>query len=177
MVLDLSTIRTPPERYERSYGAEAFGVDDAFRVVGPVMLAFDIFKETDQFRLNGRVTAALELSCCRCLDPFACPVDTPFELCYQPQPEVGDDDAEREREIAEKDLTTAYYTDDEIDLGQLMKEQFVLSLPMKPLCRDECRGLCPHCGTNLNAGACACKSEREDPRLATLRTLTVKSGS
>ena len=61
---------------------------------------------------------------------------------------------------------------DEIDLGHLMREQFYLALPMKPLCGDDCRGLCPVCGTNLNRGRCQCKREWEDPRLAVLKTLT-----
>ena len=64
---------------------------------------------------------------------------------------------EGEREIEEDDLTTAFYENDEIDLGQLMQEQFYLALPMKPLCRDDCKGLCPECGTNLNRGTCDCK--------------------
>jgi uncharacterized protein len=68
-------------------------------------------------------------------------------------------------------LTTAYYVDDQIDLGQLMSEQFHLVLPMKPLCRETCRGLCPQCGTNLNAGSCECRTTWEDPRLAPLKAL------
>jgi uncharacterized protein len=76
-----------------------------------------------------------------------------------------------ERQIEEDDLSTAFYDNDEIDLGQLMREQFYLSIPMKPLCGDDCRGLCPICGTNLNRGACECKREWEDPRLAVLKTL------
>ena len=110
----------------------------------------------------------LELPCSRCLEPFTTPVDAPFDLRYQPHAE---NTGEGEREIAEDDLTTAFYEHDEIDLGQLMREQFYLSLPMKPLCRDECRGLCPVCGTNLNRGACACTHAWEDPRLAALREL------
>ena len=78
---------------------------------------------------------------------------------------------EGEREIEEDDLTTAFYENDEIDLGQLMQEQFYLSLPMKPLCAGDCKGLCPMCGTNLNRGTCACDPQWEDPRLAALKAL------
>ena len=79
-----------------------------------------------------------------------------------------------EQEIQEDDLSTAFYEDDKIDLGQLMREQFLLSLPMKPLCSDACRGLCPVCGTNLNRGSCDCKSTWDDPRLAALREIREK---
>ena len=76
-----------------------------------------------------------------------------------------------EREVAEDDVTTAFYKEDSIDLGELMHEQFVLALPMKPLCAETCRGLCVHCGTNLNKDTCACAPEWTDPRLAALKGL------
>ncbi len=166
--LNLKTIRSAHERFERVYGPEQFGTDEDFRVVGPVTLAFDIFKQDHRFRLVGHVQAVLELPCSRCLDPFTTPVDAAFDLRYQPHTE---NTGEGEREIEEDDLTTAFYEHDEIDLGQLMREQFYLSLPMKPLCGEACRGLCPSCGTNLNRGACGCTHEWADPRLAALREL------
>jgi uncharacterized protein len=78
---------------------------------------------------------------------------------------------EAESEVEDEDLETSYYREDQIDLNELLREQFYLALPMKPLCQEGCKGLCPHCGTNLNAGACACTVERTDPRLAVLKTL------
>jgi DUF177 domain-containing protein len=166
--LNLKTIRTPHETFERAYAPGQFDVDQDFRVVAPISLAFEIFKDGPRFRLAGHVQTTLELLCSRCLESYATPVDAPFDLRYQPHSE---NTGEGEREIAEDDLTTAFYEHDEIDLGQLMREQFYLSLPMKPLCRDECRGLCSLCGTNLNRGACACTHAWEDPRLAVLREL------
>ena len=81
---------------------------------------------------------------------------------------------EEEVEVEDDDLTTAFYTNDEIDLGQLVLEQFYLAVPMKPLCRESCRGLCPECGTNLNTGTCSCVREWVDPRLESLRALLDK---
>jgi uncharacterized protein len=167
-LLNLKTIRTPHETFERVYAPEHFGVDEDFGVVAPVVLAFEIFKDGERFRLAGRVQTTLGLSCSRCLDPFTMPVDAHFDLRYHPHAE---NTGEGEREIAEDDLTTAFYERDEIDLGQLMREQFNLSLPMKPLCGDQCLGLCPVCGTNLSRGSCTCKPAWEDPRLAPLRAL------
>jgi uncharacterized protein len=170
MLLDVGRIRAALERYEKVYPPEAFanaGGED-FRVVAPVSLAFDIVKDKRNFRLAGGVRTTIELPCSRCLEAFQGPVDAQFDLRYQPHaPETHDS----ERQIEEDDLTTAYYENDQIDLGQLMREQFYLALPMKPLCRDDCRGLCPVCGTNLNRGACGCRREWEDPRLAVLRKL------
>jgi uncharacterized protein len=173
MRLDLSQVRTGREHYEEVYDPGVFSADrEAFQVVAPVALSFDILKDKEQFHLTGTVRTTLELPCSRCLEAFTSPVDASFDLRYQPHTlNTGSD----EREIEEDDLSTAFYENDEIDLGQLMREQFYLSVPMKPLCQDDCRGLCPVCGTNLNRGTCACKQDWEDPRLAALRNLKHES--
>ncbi len=168
MLLDLSRIRSPLERYEKAYQPDAFPADDSFRVVAPVSLAFDIRKDKQQFQLSGRAQTTLELPCSRCLEPFAWPVDAEFDLRYLPQTVNTPAD---EREVQEDDFSTAFYENDEIDLGQLMREQFLLSLPMKPLCSEACHGLCPVCGTNLNRGSCECKRTWDDPRFAALREM------
>ena len=173
MLLDLSRIRTSHERYEKTYPPEAFPPEEGvYRVVAPVLLAFDITKDKDQYHIVGGATTTLELPCGRCLEAFTLPVDAPFDLRYQPQ---ASNAGEGEREIEQDDLSTAFYENEEIDLGQLMREQFYLALPMKPLCRDDCRGLCPVCGTNLNRGTCECKRTWDDPRLAALRELRTKN--
>jgi uncharacterized protein len=166
--LDLNKIRTAQERFEQVYTPGQLPAEEDFRVAAPVSLTFDIFKDKQQFRLVGRVETTLELPCSRCLEPFTLPVEQTFDLRYQPHALNA---GEGEREIEEDDLTTAFYEDDEIDLGQLMREQFYLALPMKPLCADDCKGLCPVCGTNLNRGACGCKRGWDDPRMAALREL------
>ncbi len=169
MFLNLSRIRTAHERYEKSYDVEAFASElDTFRVTQPVALAFDIYKDKAHFRLIGQVQTSLELACSRCLEPYTLGVDSSFELRYQPR---SSNTGEGEREIEEDDLSTAFYENETIDLGQLMREQFYLVLPMKPLCRDDCRGLCSICGTNLNRGSCTCAPEWDDPRLAVLKRL------
>jgi len=169
LALNLSRIRTAHERFDRVYTPDQAARDvDAFTVVSPVTLGFDIYKDKDQFHLVGRVQATLELPCSRCLEPFSWPVDAEFDLRYHPQ---SRNTGEGEREVADDDLTTAFYQNDELDLGQLMQEQFYLSLPMKPLCGDGCQGLCPTCGTNRNRGACGCSNAWEDPRLAALKML------
>jgi uncharacterized protein len=143
--------------------------DEVFRVVSPVSLSFDVDRqETGRYRVAGRLTGTLELMCSRCLEPFTLPVQADFDLRYVPRAENA---GEGEKEVEEDDLSTAFYDNDEIDLGQLIMEQFQLALPMKPLCREDCKGLCAQCGTNLNAGACDCDSRWEDPRLAALKAL------
>jgi uncharacterized protein len=171
--LQLATIRTPHEHFDHVYQAQAFqseyGVEgDVFTVVAPVRLSFDVDKDKDQFRLAGSVRTTVELSCSRCLEPLSLGVDAPFDLRYRPRTSQADGG---EREIDEEDFSTALYENDEIDLAQLIRERLFLSIPMKPLCREDCRGLCPSCGTNLNKETCSCRREWEDPRFAALRAL------
>jgi uncharacterized protein len=170
MLLDLSKLHGPREHIERTFPPSTFDPpDEEYRVSAPVELVLDIEKgRGDVFRAAGRVRTRLELACGRCLEPFDIPVDAAFDLRYVPQ---ADNAGEGEREIAEEDLATAYYREGVLDLRELLREQFQLALPMKPLCSDDCRGLCPQCGTNLNRGACDCAPRWEDPRLAPLRGL------
>jgi uncharacterized protein len=182
MLLNLSRIRTPREHIEQVYPADAFAADrEDFRVAAPVSLAFDIFKDAGQggqFRLAGRTQTTLELPCSRCLEPIRVAVDAPFDLRYQPHaPSDAGDGRNGEREIEEDDFATAFYENDQIDLGQLMREQFYLAAPMKPLCDAVCRGLCPVCGTNLNRSTCECRRAWDDPRFAVLKTLGTKPNS
>ena len=169
LTLDLARIRTAEERFEKTYAPGAVASDgDTLSIVGPVELSFDIFKNKEHVRLEGRVRSTLELQCGRCLEAYSFPVDAAFDLRYQPRStNVG----EGEQSVEEDDPTTAFYDNEEIDLGLLMREQFYLALPMKPLCQSDCRGLCPECGTNLNRGACGCSRQWQDPRLAPLRAL------
>ena len=170
MLLDLNQLHGPRSHVERTFPPSAFDPpDEEYRVVAPVELSMVVEKGgRDVFRTVGRLRTRLELACSRCLEPFEIPVDAAFDLRYVPQAENA---GEGEREIADEDLATAYYREGLLDLGELLREQFQLALPMKPLCTQECRGLCAQCGTNLNRAACACTPRWEDPRLAPLKGL------
>lgn len=168
MLLDVSRMREPLEHIERTYPASAFDTGGDFTVHGQVALVFDIRKDRNRYRLVGTVRATLHLACSRCLEAYPVPVDCAFDLRYLPQ---SANRGAEEQEVAEDDLSTAFYRDDVIDLDELVREQFYLALPMKPLCSEECRGLCPHCGTNLNRDTCGCADRWVDPRLEGLRAL------
>src|SRR5260221_6408788 len=117
LVLNLDRIRTAEERFERVYSPEQLPTDEDFRVAAPVSLAFDMFKDKQQFRRAGAVKATLELACSRCLEPFTQAVDSTVDLLEQPH---AANTGEGVKEIEEDDLVTAFYENDEIDLGQLM---------------------------------------------------------
>ena len=169
MNLDLTQFRQPETDVARRYDPEEFeGRTSQFKVVTPVDLRFTVHKDKGRFRLAGRVATVLEQTCSRCLEPFRQTIDAPFDVRYLPQSETT---GSAEREVEEDDLSDAFYRDEQIDLRQLMEEQFYLALPMKPLCREDCKGLCPTCGANLNETTCKCQVRWEDPRLASLKAL------
>ncbi len=169
MNLDLTQFRQPETNLVRRFAPEEFeGRTSQFRVVEPVDLTLTVHKDHARYRLVGRLTTTLEQTCSRCLEPFREPVDAGFDIRYLPQ---SDNTGAAEREVGEDDLSAAFYRDDQIDLRQLMEEQFYLALPMKPLCRVDCKGLCRNCGTNLNDARCECEIRWEDPRLAGLKAL------
>ena len=173
MQLDLTRYRQPLGHFSRTFQPdEVAEPGDAYRIVAPVALAFEIHKDKERFRLVGTVATELELGCSRCLEPFRFRVNTNFDLRYHPASEMAEDE---EREVEEDDLGTSFYHDDQIDLNELLREQFYLALPMKPLCDEACQGLCPQCGTNLNTGTCSCDAGWQDPRLAPLRQLKKES--
>ena len=173
MLLDLNRLHGSREHVERSLPPSAFEpADPDYRVVAPVELSMDVAKAGgDAFTVTGRAATRLELSCSRCIEPFEIPIDASFDLRYVPQSENTGDG---EREIGDDDLVTAFYRDGMLDITELLREQFQLALPMKPLCSDACRGLCPQCGANLNRTECGCAPVWEDPRLAPLKSLLTR---
>jgi len=172
LLLDVETIREPIKRVERTEPPTAFEPEDVFRIVGPVELRLELRKDKANVRITGTVKTTVEVECSRCLEGFNVPIESAFDVQYLPKTAapVGP-----ETEVEEQELDTAFYQDGVIDLRQLVREQILLLLPMKPLCRESCAGLCPVCGTNLNADSCGCSQEWEDPRLAPLKALARKS--
>ncbi len=175
MRFELSQLRLPETEFTRVFQpAELPDGDEEYRVVAPVVLRMMIHKDQDRFRLIGHVNAELELDCSRCVEPFSLPVDRDFDLRYLPsmagEPVKEDEDAE----IEVDDVAMTFYRDEQIDLIELLREQFYLALPMKPLCKQDCRGICAQCGSNRNLNPCSCNLQWEDPRLAGLKTFLVK---
>jgi uncharacterized protein len=171
MRLELSHIRQPETEFQKVVQpAEIATGGEDYRVTAPVELRMTIYKDHDRFRLVGTVKTVLELQCSRCLEPYVMPVDREFDLRYLPHGAAEPDDDE-ETEVEDDDVAITFYRDEVIDLNDLLREQFYLALPMKPLHAEDCKGICPQCGTNRNVAPCDCNPQWEDPRLAGLKTL------
>src|SRR5262252_2650464 len=117
-------------------------------------------------RLVGGFKAQLEASCARCLNPVPQSVDRQFDLLYRP---IGVDRKSDEQAIDEADTEIGYYQGEGLQLEDVLREQVLLAVPLKVTCREDCRGLCPQCGKNLNQEQCSCSTEVEDPRWAALK--------
>jgi uncharacterized protein len=107
-------------------------------------------------------------SCSRCLEEYPFGLDHPFVFVLAPRAAATVESPA----LKPDDMALSYYEGEEIDLTPLVHEQVLLALPTRPLCGEGCRGLCPRCGANLNAGACGCPAPAPDPRLAVLHELT-----
>lgn len=115
--------------------------------------------------IDGTVSTIAELACCRCLEMIRLPLRSSFKYTFVPSPSRCRDEVE----LKAADLDFAYYDEDVIDLDTVIFEQILLQIPIKPLCRESCKGLCPHCGVNLNMTVCHCRDEVLDERLAVLK--------
>jgi uncharacterized protein len=119
-------------------------------------------------RLRGQLSAGFEMSCARCLEPVAQDVKRDFELLYRP---LGVDAGRDELSVTDAEAEIGYYQGEGLLLEDVLREQVLLALPLKVTCRDDCRGLCPHCGKNLNHQQCSCTAEMEDPRWSALKEI------
>ncbi|MDA8441315.1 MAG: DUF177 domain-containing protein [Peptococcaceae bacterium] len=116
--------------------------------------------------LQGQIQTEVKLVCSRCLEPFNLAVTVNFaeELCHA----ADLTSYMADHPEAQEEENYQVFASDEFDIRPMVSEQIVLALPMKPLCREECEGLCPKCGCDWNKAKCACDLQQGDPRLAGL---------
>lgn len=138
------------------------------RLIAPVRATLHVDKVGDEVLFKGEITASLELKCGRCLKDFRKDMDIDVDVVYHSLSEIK---VEEKYEIKEDELDTGFYISDEIDLDDLLLEQIILNIPMKPLCSESCKGLCPRCGRDLNIEGCDCEGKGIDPRFEKLKKL------
>jgi uncharacterized protein len=145
------------------------GIDDDLVILSPVTGPITLIRTADGILVTGSLVTDVELECRRCLEPFAAPVEMEIEEEFHPSVDIQTG-AKIPVADTEEDATTI----DEhhvLDLTEVVRQAIFLAIPMSPLCRADCAGLCPLCGQNLNEGQCQCVSEVVDPRLEVLKQL------
>jgi len=112
-------------------------------------------------RLKGRFAGNFQVPCARCVEPVEIPLAAEFDLIFRP---AGADSDAPERSITAPETEIGYYQKDSLSLEDVLREQVLLSLPVRTLCKPDCKGLCPRCGENRNIQACSCEEGPSDPR-------------
>jgi len=151
-----------------------FAIDaEDCRLTRDVKVCGTLEKVAREVYCDGLVETELEVTCSRCLENFRAPVKSKMSAHFVPESSHAPE--KPEVELHAGDIDVEYYEGDTVDLTQVVHDQILLTLPASSQCRQDCRGLCPHCGTNLNLGECGCREEESgDPRLDILKTLKDK---
>lgn len=144
--------------------------EEEFHFVSPIEVKLHAVRVGDLIEIEGTMGTRLATSCSRCLKDVSSTLEVPFELTFQQQ--VGGlADLEEEVELTADELGLVEFSGDSIDLKASLQEQVLLALPQQPLCREDCRGLCPQCGADLNTTTCSCSEAAFDSRFAALKKL------
>ncbi len=158
-VLDLLKKKSAHKTIDLDVELEGFNYDHEYmKVIEPIKFTGQLDMLGNLFELQGKITGAIELTCSRCL------VKYPSELNIEVDEKFSNDP-----EAVDEDDNIIFIDSDTLDITEIVFSNIILSLPIKRLCKEACKGLCPQCGTDLNNSSCNCVNEEVDPRLAKLK--------
>jgi uncharacterized protein len=182
MFLDIKDLEVHPREFEENFQPGVIDLGQDVRQLTPLRASgrSELVEEhhgkhevIQDIRLRGRFSAGLELQCARCLEPVRQDVSRQFELLYRP---LGVDAGRDELSVSDAEAEIGYYQGEGILLEDVLREQVLLALPLRTICREDCKGLCPQCGKNLNQEQCSCAVPVEDPRWAALKDIRGRLG-
>jgi uncharacterized protein len=158
---------------------DALGAPEGDPEAGEGVADLDLYADGTHVFAAGTFKGHLTVACSRCVGPVKLALDEKLRVTFMPPGEMPEEEeaeavGEDGAEVREEDLDVFPYDGEQIDLEPLLREQFVLAVPFAPLCREECKGLCPQCGIDRNTGTCSCEKPI-DPRLAALKGLKLPS--
>lgn len=143
-------------------------VDERVRLTEPATVTGRVRLNGREVLVNGHIDTRTQVECDRCLQQVDVPVSADFTLEYI----TGSDyEASEAAELTEAEMAVSVFDGDTIDLDEIVKEQILLAVPTRMLCREDCKGICPECGIDKNTGECQCVTNDIDPRWAALRDL------
>jgi uncharacterized protein len=177
MFLDIKELELHPLDFEEKFAPDVIDLGGEARQCTPLQTSgrAEVVEEhhgkhlvIKDLRLRGKLAVGLDLQCARCLDPVRREVGREFELLYRP---LGADAGRDELSVTDAEAEIGYYQGEGILLEDVLREQVLLALPLKVTCREDCKGLCPQCGKNLNQEQCSCAAPAEDPRWDALKDI------
>ena len=140
---------------EDAFQSEIFSKDDEIKFLEKISGHIKFKKAGSMILTDGNLKTSVRLTCVKCLSEFDYEIDIPFDIIYSPKPKQD----EMEIELTKEDLDLSYFDDEFINPSEEIRETIILNIPMNPKCKDDCLGLCPKCGTNLNIEKCHCETE------------------
>lgn len=147
---------------------EEFPNIEDINITEPFKAVMRVEKRVKEVFIKGIVIGEIELQCSRCLKDYNMPIKTLFEITYHPVEELNKEELV---ELKKDEMDVDFYREGLIETEDIIRDQILLNIPMKPLCSENCKGLCPNCGKDLNEFACGCEKKEIDPRFAILETL------
>ena len=170
MRIDVDSLKRPSGTFSHTYQDDELEFnDERVRLLEPPEVSREITRKGNQIILNGRLTARAQVDCDRCLKSIELPLRTEFNLQYVT---AGDYATTHAAELEETDLALSVFDGETIDVDEIVREQVLLAVPTRSLCREDCKGFCPVCGADRNLKECGCQTEDTDPRWAGLKNLT-----
>jgi uncharacterized protein len=180
MLIEIQELEHHPVEFREEFSPGVVDLGPDFRQLSPLRTEgrADLVEEhhgkhkvIQDIRLKGMLDTSLEVACARCLEPVVHQLNRSFDLLYRPQ---GTDAGHEELSVTDAEAEIGYYIGHGLLLEDTLREQVLLAVPLKIVCREECKGLCPHCGKNLNEGACSCAEAVPDPRWSALKEIRDK---
>jgi uncharacterized protein len=180
MLIEIQELETHPLDFREEFSPGAIDLGSEYRQRTPLRSEgrADLVEEhhgkhkvIQDIRLKGKLDTSLEVACARCLEPVVHQVSRAFDLLYRP---LGSDAGHEELSVTDAEAEIGYYEGAGLLLEDALREQVLLAVPLKLLCREDCKGLCPHCGQNLNEGQCSCVEQMSDPRWSALKEIRDK---
>lgn len=162
--------KSPEEGWFRQVLTDA--LEDFHHKTDKAECEFQLYRTGEHVDCSGLVRTASHPACCRCLKVFSLPITVPIHLTLAPLFENTRELKNQEKEdleLVKEDLEFAYYEGSSFNLGDLIREQVILAIPMQPLCAEDCKGLCQTCGKNLNEEDCGCPPNEPRKSRLTLR--------
>lgn len=147
----------------------------ACEFLAPISVTLRALMFGEMFEVDGDINTSVRLACGRCLQKFETSLNSRFSLTYRHRESdtKEEDSKQAELELTVEDMGLIYYQGEEIDLTNEIQEQVVMAFPLRALCRPDCKGLCPDCGSDLNDGDCGCDKNALTGKFAVLKNFTL----
>jgi uncharacterized protein len=169
MIIDLQAITEETEFgevLEEGWWQPGPEDDQILGLDAPLRVTIKVSKAVDKFLVEGTLRGSMRIRCDRCLEPFHREIHSQFHVYLVVQKERAD---QEEIELLDEDMEVDFIQGDAIDLSDIVREQIYLTLPIRSICSESCRGLCSMCGANLNEGPCLCRNTGGHPAFSKLK--------